>query len=57
MQKKFGINAVADKLQLVEIHRWQDPSYNFANTIVLSEKEGGLQIQKVYRRKPIFFKL
>ena len=40
MYKHFGHNAVSDKLQLVEIHRWQDPKYTFANTIVLSEKEG-----------------
>ena len=40
MQAQFGAEAVADKLQLVEIHRWQDPAYTFANTIVLSEKEG-----------------
>ncbi|MEM8969220.1 MAG: hypothetical protein AAGE93_22575, partial [Bacteroidota bacterium] len=40
MQAHFGAEAVADKLQLVEIHRWQDPAYTFANTIVLSEKEG-----------------
>ena len=40
LQAHFGTEAVADKLQLVEIHRWQDPAYTFANTIVLSEKEG-----------------
>ena len=40
MYKHFGRNAMSDKLQLVEIHRWQDPKYTFANTIVLSEKEG-----------------
>ncbi|WP_108808543.1 ABC transporter permease [Aquimarina spinulae] len=51
MQKKFGINAVADKLQLVEIHRWQDPSYNFANTIVLSEKEGWVADTKGLQEK------
>ena len=40
MKSNFGKNAVADQLQLVEIHRWQDKEYTFANTIVLSEKEG-----------------
>jgi ABC-type transport system involved in multi-copper enzyme maturation permease subunit len=40
MQKKFGLDAISDKLQLVEIHRWQDAKYNFANSIVLSEKQG-----------------
>lgn len=40
MQKHFGTNAVVDKLQLIEIHRWQNPKYTFANTIALSEKEG-----------------
>jgi ABC-type transport system involved in multi-copper enzyme maturation permease subunit len=36
----FGVNAVPQNLQIVEIHRWQEAKYNFANTIVLSEKEG-----------------
>lgn len=40
MQTHFGSKAVNNKLQLVEIHRWQDAKYTFANTIVLSEKEG-----------------
>ncbi|UII81739.1 hypothetical protein [Flagellimonas sp. CMM7] len=40
MQKQFGTEAVTDKLQLAEIHRWQDAKYAFANTIALSEKEG-----------------
>ncbi|MEO0331303.1 MAG: hypothetical protein AAF223_06415, partial [Bacteroidota bacterium] len=40
MQALLGVETVVDKLQLVEIHRWQDPAYTFANTIVLSEKEG-----------------
>ncbi|MEM1216835.1 MAG: hypothetical protein AAGJ82_14170, partial [Bacteroidota bacterium] len=40
MQKYFGATAVTDQLQLVEVHRWQEPTYTFANTIVLSEKEG-----------------
>lgn len=40
METKFGSNTVEDQLQLVEIHRWQDYRYTFANTIALSEKEG-----------------
>nr|WP_321414779.1 hypothetical protein [uncultured Allomuricauda sp.] len=40
MQTNFGPNAVDNQLQLVEIHRWQDDRYTFANTIALSEKEG-----------------
>ena len=40
MRERFGADAVQDKLQLVEIHRWQDPFYSFANTLVISEKEG-----------------
>ena len=40
LQSQFGPGAVMDQLQLVEIHRWQDPIYAFANTIAISEKEG-----------------
>ncbi|MEM1259149.1 MAG: hypothetical protein AAGH81_11500, partial [Bacteroidota bacterium] len=40
MENHFGANAVDDQLQLVEIHRWQEDRYTFANTIALSEKEG-----------------
>lgn len=40
MKSQFGVDAVKDQLQLVEIHRWQDDRYIFANSIVLSEKEG-----------------
>ena len=40
MQTNFGADAVDNQLQLVEIHRWQDDRYTFANTIALSEKEG-----------------
>ena len=40
METKFGANAVDNQLQLVEIHRWQDGRYTFANTMALSEKEG-----------------
>jgi hypothetical protein len=40
MKGMFGNNAVPKTLQIVEIHRWQEAKYNFANTIVLSEKEG-----------------
>lgn len=40
MQDQFGTSAVPIKLKLVEIHRWQDPFYSFANSIVISEKEG-----------------
>ncbi len=40
MRKEFGVDAVEDDLQLVEIHRWQDSFYSFANTLVISEKEG-----------------
>ncbi|GAA3627288.1 ABC transporter permease [Flavivirga jejuensis] len=40
METHFGQKAVNNKLQLVEIHRWQDAKYTFANTIALSEKEG-----------------
>lgn len=40
MKEYFGSKAVGHKLQLVEIHRWQEAKYTFANTIALSEKEG-----------------
>ncbi|MEM9078589.1 MAG: hypothetical protein AAGC43_16230 [Bacteroidota bacterium] len=40
MKTHFGANSVDKKLQLVEIHRWQEDRYNFINTIALSEKEG-----------------
>ncbi len=40
IRKQFGARAVAKDLKLVEIHRWQDANFVFANTIVLSEKEG-----------------
>ncbi|MEO1049746.1 MAG: hypothetical protein AAFX87_03950 [Bacteroidota bacterium] len=40
MQDHFGAKAVPAELKLVEIHRWQDPFYAFANSIVISEKEG-----------------
>ncbi len=40
MQTSFGVNTVDNQLQLVEIHRWQNDQYTFANTIALSEKEG-----------------
>lgn len=40
METRFGLKAVENKLQLVEIHHWQDAKYTFANTIALSEKEG-----------------
>ncbi|MEO9514087.1 MAG: hypothetical protein ABJN84_03140 [Flavobacteriaceae bacterium] len=40
MEAHFGPKAVENKLQLVEIHDWQDAKYTFANTIALSEKEG-----------------
>ncbi|MEM7660277.1 MAG: hypothetical protein AAF399_29495, partial [Bacteroidota bacterium] len=40
MQQTVGAAGVNDQLQLVEIHRWQEDRYIFANTIALSEKEG-----------------
>lgn len=40
MNTHLGQNTIEGPLQLVEIHRWQDDRYTFANTIVLSEKEG-----------------
>ncbi|WP_299530089.1 hypothetical protein [Ulvibacterium sp.] len=58
MGTKFGANTVDNYLQLVEIHRWQDDRYTFANTIALSEKEGwvanteGLQ-EKAYIHQTI----
>ncbi len=40
METNFGTNSVDNNLQLIEIHRWQEDRYTFANTIALSEKEG-----------------
>ncbi|MEM6644482.1 MAG: hypothetical protein AAF616_15995 [Bacteroidota bacterium] len=51
MQDRYGSSAVQDKLQLVEIHRWQDPFYAFANTLVISEKEGWVADTKGLQEK------
>ncbi|MGD1961117.1 MAG: ABC transporter permease [Fulvivirga sp.] len=55
MQKQFGANAVPDKLQVLEIHRWQDPFYTFANTLVISEKEGWVADTKGLQEKAYLY--
>lgn len=55
LQNNFGSNAVAEKLQLVEIHRWQDAKYTFANTIALSEKEGWVADTKGLQEKAYIY--
>ncbi|MEM0939928.1 MAG: hypothetical protein AAGI25_09085 [Bacteroidota bacterium] len=55
LQKFFGSKAVKNKIQLVEIHRWQDPSYSFANTIAISEKEGWVADTKGLQEKAFIY--
>ncbi|BFP43473.1 hypothetical protein FGF1_43180 [Flavobacteriaceae bacterium GF1] len=55
METKFGANAVENQLQLIEIHRWQDDRYTFANTIALSEKEGWVANTKGLQEKAYIY--
>ena len=55
IEKQFGKGAVAKQLQLVEVHRWQEPKYTFANTIVLSEKEGWVADTKGLQEKAYIY--
>jgi hypothetical protein len=54
VQKQLG-ELKGNDLKIIEIHRWQDPFYVYANSIAISEKEGWVADTKGLKEKAYIY--